>query len=103
MHEYASEDDEVYAPDTPNVTPEMEHASSKTLSGIQTLLGTSPVKFQVKRKFVESLGDSSIRYLQKKWKETIAETMNKFVESVAPGQGDTLRSMLNGDSSDSDE
>ena len=58
--------EEAYEPDIPNVTPEMQEASAETLSGIQTLLCTSPIKFQLKQKFVENLGESSIRYPKKK-------------------------------------
>ena len=51
--------DPPYKPDTMNITPEMEERSSETLAGMESLLGTSPIKFQVKRKFVENLGDIS--------------------------------------------
>ena len=39
---------DVYTPEEPHVTPEMEQTSFSTLSGINTLLGISPVKFLVK-------------------------------------------------------
>ena len=42
-------DDDLYVPDEPNVSPKLEEGSFRTLSGINTLLGTSHVKFQVKR------------------------------------------------------
>ena len=52
-------EEEAYEPDTPNITLEMEETSAETISGIQTLLGTSPIKFQIKRKFVENLGEAA--------------------------------------------
>ena len=94
--------DSPYKPDTMNMTPEMEERSSETLSGMESLLGTSHIKFQVKRKFVENLGDSSMRYLKGKLKKTLEETKVKFAESIVPGQGERLLNMLDNESSDDD-
>ena len=91
-----------YVPPEISITPEIDEQSSENLSSIETLLGTSPVRFKIKRKFVDDLSDSSIKYLRKKYTEAIANVRQTFVDSVAPGQGDELMSLLEESASSED-
>ena len=55
---------------------------------------SSPVRFTVKRKYVNDLSPYTLSYIKRKWNDLLEGAKDQFFEAIAPGQGKMLCELL---------
>ena len=81
--------DEEYLPDEPLI-PEDTLCKDSPISNALEAINSSPLKFQVKRKFVTDLSEGTKIKIKQKYKRAKKLFKQEFAASIAPGQDDSI-------------
>ena len=79
-----------YEPTDVYVDETQKENSADVGSKLTTVLDISPCRFQINESRVDTLAESTKRSLKRKMRQVGIQSMQKFAESVAPGQGKQL-------------
>ena len=95
--------EENYTPHTPLISDEAIDEATSIASTLCNALTASPLSFQVKKKRIEDLTESTKSNIRSKFKRVRSQFERRFAEAIAPGQADELISNILHDDEDSDD
>ena len=94
--------DSEYLPEVP-VLPVDSTEVKETVSEAMISLDISPIKYQLKRKYLDEVSEEVKKKLKQKYRRAEIKFKEKFAEAVAPGQHHEMLQLLGGSDSECDD